>query len=167
VSAQLTSSPPFFLPGAAFPLTDVATPMCHITLPSHEVKTNSLSPLHLPVTLRSVASPLELKLKHWIYITSRPPSLEHSTPTIHCYKKVISILVTLPITQPRLYFASSLTRASQHRSSTRCRRSISPPSHVHHFSIQWHSRWWTNWSSFTSRIIYQYVNSHKKYFKII
>ncbi len=40
-----------------------------------------------------------------------PPSLEHSTPTLHCYKKIILILVTLSITQLRLHFTSSLAKA--------------------------------------------------------
>jgi hypothetical protein len=40
------------------------------------------------------------------------------TSTLHFYKKIISTLVTLPITQSRLYFASSLVRAPRHRSST-------------------------------------------------
>jgi hypothetical protein len=34
----------------------------------------------------------------------RPPSPDRLTLTLHCYKKVISNLVTLPTTQPRLYF---------------------------------------------------------------
>jgi hypothetical protein len=38
----------------------------------------------------------------------RPPSLDRLTPTLHCYKKVISTLVTLLTTQSCLYFASSL-----------------------------------------------------------
>jgi hypothetical protein len=38
----------------------------------------------------------------------RPASLDRLTLTIHRYKKVISILTTLSITQLHLYFASSL-----------------------------------------------------------
>jgi hypothetical protein len=52
---------------------------------------------------------------HW------PPSSDCLTPTIHCYKKVISTFVTLLTTQPRLHFASSLVRAARHQSSTRSR----------------------------------------------
>jgi hypothetical protein len=37
-----------------------------------------------------------------------------------------------PHPQPCLHFASSLARAPHHRSSTRCCRSLSPPSHAHH-----------------------------------
>jgi hypothetical protein len=66
----------------------------------------------------------------------RPPSPDHPTPTLHCYKKVISILATLPTTQPRLHFASSLARAPRHQSSTHCRHSLSPPSHIHRLSAQ-------------------------------
>jgi hypothetical protein len=68
-SDQLASSPPFPLPGDASPMSNVNLP-CHITLPSHRVKMNSLPPLHLPTTLHHAASPLELKLKHWIHTTT-------------------------------------------------------------------------------------------------
>jgi hypothetical protein len=59
---------------------------------------------------------------------------DHRTPTIHCYKKIISILVTLPTTQPHLHFASFLARAPRHRSFTRRHRSLSPLSHVYRSS---------------------------------
>jgi hypothetical protein len=55
-----------------------------------------------------------------------PPSLDRPTPTLHCYKNVISNLATLPTTQPRLHFASFLARAPRHRSSIRRLRSLSP-----------------------------------------
>jgi hypothetical protein len=61
----------------------------------------------------------------------RPPSLDRPTPTLHCYKNVISTLATLSITQPRLHFASSLTKAQHHRSFTRRRRSLSSSSYAH------------------------------------
>jgi hypothetical protein len=95
-----------------------------------------------------------------------PPSPDHLTPTLHCYKKVISTLATLPTIQPHLYFASSLARAPCHQSSTYRCHSLSPSSHVHRPSAQWHPWWWTSWPSFTSRITYWHVNSHKKYFEI-
>jgi hypothetical protein len=56
-------------------------------------------------------------------------SLDRLTTTIHCYKKIISTLVTLPITQPRLYFIFSLARAPRHQSSIRHHYSLSPLSH--------------------------------------
>jgi hypothetical protein len=62
----------------------------------------------------------------------RLSSLNHPTPTIHCYKKIISIFVTLPITQPHLYFTSSLARVPRHGGSTCRRRSLLPLSYVHH-----------------------------------
>jgi hypothetical protein len=65
----------------------------------------------------------------------RPPSSNHPTPTLHCYKKVISILTTLPTTQPRLHFDSSLARASRNQSSTHHRRSLLSSSHAHRPSI--------------------------------
>jgi hypothetical protein len=74
----------------------------------------------------------------------RPPSTDRPTPTLHFCKNVISTLVTLPTTQLHLYFASSLTRALCHRSSTRRCYSLLSSSHVHHPSTQWHSWWWTS-----------------------
>jgi hypothetical protein len=54
------------------------------------------------------------------------------TPILHCYKMIISILTTLPITQPRLHFVSSLATTPHHRSSIcRC-HSLSLLSQVHH-----------------------------------
>jgi hypothetical protein len=52
-------------------VSSLSPPQCHIagrrrhvTLPSHGAKTSSLPPLHLPETLRLIASPLELKPKY-------------------------------------------------------------------------------------------------------
>jgi hypothetical protein len=140
VSAQLASSPPFPPSGAASPPA-VATPPRRVTPLSHRAKTSSLHPLHLPTTLRPIASPsraetkvLNLHHRYW------PPSTDSPTPTHHCYKNVISILVTFPTTQPRLHFASSLIRAPHHWSSTRCHHSLSPLSHIHRSSAQRHPR---------------------------
>jgi hypothetical protein len=126
---------------------------------------SSLPSLHLSATLRSITSPLEPKPRHCIHTTAacHPPRTV-KTPTLYCYKKIISTLVTLHTTQPHLQFASSLGRASLHRSSTRCRCSLSLSSHVHRPSAQWHSRWWTSWLSFSSRTVYRHVNSHKNIF---
>jgi hypothetical protein len=71
----------------------------------------------------------------------RPLSLDRPTHTIHCYKKTISILITLPTTQLHLNFGSSIARASRHQSPTSCRRSLSLPSHAHRPFAQWHPRW--------------------------
>jgi hypothetical protein len=94
----------------------------------------------------------------------RPPSPDRPTPTLHYYKRVISTLATLPITQPRLHFSSSVARASHHWSSTRYHRSLSPRSHIHRPSTQRHPRWWTSQRSFTSGTTYRHVNSRKKIF---
>jgi hypothetical protein len=66
----------------------------------------------------------------------RSPFSDHTAPTLHYYKKVISTLVILLTTQSRLHFASSLTKAPRHRSSTHCRNSLSPSSHAHRHSTQ-------------------------------
>jgi hypothetical protein len=86
------------------------------------------------------------------------------TPTLHCYKKVISTFVTLTITQPCLNFASSLARAPRHWSSTHRRHSLSPSSYTHFPSAQWHPRWWTSRPFFASRTTYRHVDSRKKIF---
>jgi hypothetical protein len=70
-------------------------------------------------------------------------SPDSPTPILHWYRKVISILITLHITQPHLHFTSSLVKAPRHRSSIRHRRSLSSSSHTHHPSTQRHSRWQT------------------------
>jgi hypothetical protein len=80
----------------------------------------------------------------------RPPSSDRLTLTLHWYKNVIS----------------TLTREPRHRSSTRSRYFLSPSSHAHHPSAQWHLEWWTRWPAFASRIAYLHVNSRKIYFKI-
>jgi hypothetical protein len=61
---HLHISPPYPLPGASSPPTDVATQLRRVMLIFHGAKTSSLPPLHLPATLHLVVSPLELKLKH-------------------------------------------------------------------------------------------------------
>jgi hypothetical protein len=63
---QLTSSPPFLLPGVASPLADVITLPHRVTLPSHWTKMSSLSLFHLSVMVHPVAFPLEPKPKYWI-----------------------------------------------------------------------------------------------------
>jgi hypothetical protein len=68
----------------------------------------------------------------------RPPSSDCSTPTLHCYEKVISILIILLTTQPCFHFTSSLVRAPCHRSSTRRCCSLLPLSHAHCSSVQRH-----------------------------
>jgi hypothetical protein len=47
----------------------------------------------------------------------RPPSPNCLILTLHCYKKIISTLTTLPTTQPRVHLTSSLAIAPHHRSS--------------------------------------------------
>jgi hypothetical protein len=98
---------------------------------------------HLPS--RTETEALNLHHRHGL------PSLDRPTPTLHCYKNIISTLATLPTTQPRLHFASSITRASRHRSSTYRRRPLSLLSHTYRPSTQWHSQWWTSRPVFASR----------------
>jgi hypothetical protein len=66
---------------------------------------------------------------------SKSPSPDRLTPTLHYYKKIISILLTLTTTQSRLYFVSSLARAPRHWSFTH-RHSLSPLFHTYHPFVQ-------------------------------
>jgi hypothetical protein len=130
-SAQQASSPPF-PPRCrlSFDRRRHTTVLCHVFLLSQEDLAASASSssnawcCRLPSRVKTEA----LNPHH----RGRLPSLDRSTPTLHCYKRIISTLVTLSTTQPRLYFASSLARAPRHRSSTRRRCSLSPLSYVHH-----------------------------------
>jgi hypothetical protein len=97
--------------------------------------------------LPSLAETKTLNLHH----RCRPASSNRLTPTLHWYKKVIPTLATPLTTQSCLYFASSLTRAPCHRSSSPYHRSLSLPAHAHRPSTQWHTWWWTSRPSFTSR----------------
>jgi hypothetical protein len=79
-----------------------------------------------PLPSRAKTEALNLHHHCW------PPLSDHLTPTLHCYKKVMSTLASLPATQLCLHFASSLARAPRHQSSTCHRRSLLPLSHTHH-----------------------------------
>jgi hypothetical protein len=163
VSAQLTSSPPFPLPGVTPPTVDVAT---HAT-PCHTSFSLSQDEFTASTSSSSNASSHRLPSQAKTEVLNphhrrRSPSTDRLTPTLHCYKMIISTLATLSTTQPRLHFTSSLARAPQHRSSIRHHRSLSSLSHTHHPFAQRYPRWWTNRSSFASWTVYQYVNSLKK-----
>jgi hypothetical protein len=117
-----------------------ATALCHTSFPwSQDEFTASTSSFdnvlscHLPS--RAEIEPLNL------HHHCQPPFPDSLTPTLYYYKKVISILSTLSTTQLCLYFASSLARASRHRSSTHHHLSLSPSSNAHRPSAQWHPRW--------------------------
>jgi hypothetical protein len=68
-------------------------------------------------------------------------SLDRLTHTLHCYKKIITTLATLPTIQPHLHFASFQVRASCHQNSTHHRHFLSPLSHAHRASTQRYPRW--------------------------
>jgi hypothetical protein len=112
---------------------------CHTSFPlsqdelstSASSSSNDLS-RHLPSRVKTEA----LNPHH----RCRLPSSNLSTPTLHCYKNIISTLATLPTTQPCLHFASFLARAPCYRSSTHRRRSLSLLPHTHRRSAQRHLR---------------------------
>jgi hypothetical protein len=142
VSAQLASSPPFSLSGAASPPTNIITPSHCVMLSSHGASQDELavsassfsnvSSCRLPSQAKTEA--LNLHHRHW---TS---SSDRLTPTFYCYIKIILTLITLlPITQHHLNFASSLARAPRHQNSISYHRSLSLSSHVHRTSTQQHT----------------------------
>jgi hypothetical protein len=97
---------------------------CHTSFPwSQDELTGSASSFDNPST-RCLPFWAEIKVLN-LHHHHHPPSPDHPTPIIHYYKKIISTLVTLPVTQPRLHFTHSVTRASHHRSSTHCHLSLS------------------------------------------
>jgi hypothetical protein len=65
-----------------------------------------------------------------------PPSLNRLTPILHCYKKIISIFISLHNTQQRHHFVFSLAKTQRHQSFTRCRHSLLPSSHIYCPSAQ-------------------------------
>jgi hypothetical protein len=114
-----------------------ATVSCHTSFPLSQDEladfassSGIASYYHFPSRAKIEA----LNLRHHY----RPPSLDPSTPILHCNKKLISTLATLLTTEPRLHFDSFLARAPRHRSSTRHHHSLLPPSHAHHLSAKRH-----------------------------
>jgi hypothetical protein len=133
VSVQLASSPPFPLSGVTSPPTDVVTQPRHIMPPSTWSKEElAISALSSDNALsRRLLSQAETEALN-PYHRRRPSSLYRPTPTLHCYKNVISILTTISTTQSRLHFSSSsITRTPHHRRSTHHRGSLSPISYTH------------------------------------
>jgi hypothetical protein len=118
VWTQLASSPPFLLPGAVSPLSDIVTP-CHTYFSLSQVELDVSALSFDNASSRFLPSRAETEVLNPHHHRSRPTSSDSLTYSIYCYKNVISILVTLPTTQPRLHFASSLTRVPRHSSSTR------------------------------------------------
>jgi hypothetical protein len=86
------------------------------------------------------------------------PSADNLTPTF------TSIKGHLNIDHSPHHFASSLARTSRHWSSICRRYSLSPPSHAHRPSAQWHPWWQTSWLSFAFRTANRHINLYKKIF---
>jgi hypothetical protein len=137
----------------------------HVTAPCHA--SFSLSQNELATYVLSSGNVLSRHLPSRAEIEALNPHRHHRlafsgrlTLTFYYYKKIISTLVTLLITQLRIHFTSSLVIASRHRSYTSHRHSLLPLSHVHCPSKQQHPCR----PSFASRLTYRHVNSHKKIF---
>jgi hypothetical protein len=108
-SIQPALSPPFLLPGVTSPPVDLVM-LHHASFPwSQDQLTNYTS---------SFGNASSRRLPSWVKIEAlnlhhhrQPPSPNRPTLTLHCYKKVISTLITLSITQSRLHFTSTLAKA--------------------------------------------------------
>jgi hypothetical protein len=117
-------------------VSSLSPPRCHLspgrrrhaTAPCHASSSGNVLSRRLP--FRTETEALNPHHRH------RLPSLDRLTPTLHCYKKIISTLATLPTIQLRLHFASSLAKAPLHQKSTYHYRSLSPLSHTHRPSTQ-------------------------------
>jgi hypothetical protein len=102
---------------------------CHASFPWSQdelAASGSCSGNTLSSCLPSRAKTKPLNLHH----CHRSPSLDRPTPTLYCYKNIISTLATLLTTQLSLHSASSLARAPCHQSSTHRHCSLSPSSHA-------------------------------------
>jgi hypothetical protein len=141
-------------------LTSPRTTSCHTSFPwSQDEFAVSIS-FFSNSSSRRLTSRAETEILNPHY-RRRPPSPDRRTPSLHCFKKVILILVTLTITQLCLHFTSSLARASLHQSSTCHRRFISLMSHAHCSFSQQQLRFNRIYFAFRT---YRYINS--RYFKI-
>jgi hypothetical protein len=108
---------------------------CHAAASCHTSFLWSQYKLIAPASFFSNAS--SCRLLSWVetevlnpHHHRRPHSSDHPTPTLYCYKNIISTLTTLPITLSRLHFTSSLDRVTHHRSSTYGHHFLSLPSHA-------------------------------------
>jgi hypothetical protein len=97
--------------------------------------------------------PFWVETKHWI----RSTDASHSPRTAR-------LPPSTAIKRSSQSWSLSLARAPYHLSSTHCRRSLSPLSHVHRPSAQRHLRWRTSWPSIAFRTTYRHVNSCKNIF---
>jgi hypothetical protein len=100
-SVQLTSSHLFLLPGAATSLTDVVTLSLHVTLFFIELRW-ARCPHFIAVLTSSSDNTLSRRLLAQVktevlnsHHHRRLSSPDRLTPTLHCYKNIILILITL------------------------------------------------------------------------
>jgi hypothetical protein len=98
--------------------------LCHASFPWSEDEIAAFTSFFDNASFHRLPSRVEIEVLNSHY-RRRLPSPDRPTPTLHCYKRIISTLTTFPTTLSRLYFASSLTRAPHHWSSIRHCRSLS------------------------------------------
>jgi hypothetical protein len=126
-------------------------PLIRLTLSHHRVVSRFLSiELRWAHCLRS-SPPLSSwnrSIKSVLPLQATLPDCP--TSTLQCYKKIISTLITLSITQSYLHFTSFIARAPRHRISICQCYSLSLLSHTHRPSAQRHPWWGTSRHYFTS-----------------
>jgi hypothetical protein len=106
-------------PSIAPPTTDVAhvAASCHTSLPMNQDELADFASFSSNASSRRLPSQAQTETLN-LHHRHRPPSPNRLTHTLYCYKKTISALATLPTTQLRLHFVSSLARAPCHQSFT-------------------------------------------------
>jgi hypothetical protein len=109
-----------FLSGKIYvSLTDIISslspPRCHLISSRRRHASFLLSQDKLVASGSSPDNDLSHRLPYRVKIEAlnslhsrRLPSSDYATPTLYCYKKIISILTALLTAQPRLHFTSSI-----------------------------------------------------------
>jgi hypothetical protein len=117
---------------------------CHAVIPFHTFF--PLSQDELTASASTFDNALSCCLPFWVETEALNPhhrrrlsSPDSLTLIIYYYKKIISTLTTFRTTQLRLHFTSFIIRAPHHQNFTHHHRSLSPLSHVHRPSTQWHT----------------------------
>jgi hypothetical protein len=93
-----------------------ATAPCHTSSPLRQDELTVSASYSGNALSRCLPSQIEIEALN-PHHRRRLPSPNRLTPILYCYKNIISTLITLPTTQSRHHFASSLARAQWHQSS--------------------------------------------------
>jgi hypothetical protein len=132
-SVQLTSSPPFSLPGRLWPTSSCRRVVSWFL----SIESRRARYLHFNFRQRFVP-PHPLSRRSWSIESTPPPHAILSEPfdsrplrtiRLPSFTDIKRLSQSLPLFPSRLHFASALTRALHHRSSTRRRHSLTTVLH--------------------------------------